>query len=64
MNTCLSFCIALFFIAYMLPAQCPDGSPDAGYTCIPDMEFEEELVLKGIDTDGVIDGQGSSLKLC
>ncbi|WP_242084555.1 T9SS type A sorting domain-containing protein [Aestuariivivens sediminis] len=55
-TTLLSVCLILscYFIAV---SQCPNGTPDPGYTCIKDTEFEQYLVNKGWDTDATVNGQ-------
>ncbi|EGV42189.1 T9SS type A sorting domain-containing protein [Bizionia argentinensis JUB59] len=37
-------------------AQCP-GTPDPGYTCVPDVAFEQALITYNYDSLGVLDGQ-------
>ncbi|WP_242084556.1 T9SS type A sorting domain-containing protein [Aestuariivivens sediminis] len=49
--------LALVISMSQLYAQCPGGTPDPGYTCIPDMSFEQALINQGIDTVGALDGQ-------
>jgi len=39
-----------FAFQFNLQAQCPDGTPEAGYTCIPDANFEQILFDLGIDS--------------
>ena len=47
----------MFFTGqFSLEAQCP-GTPPAGYTCIPDTNFERALIDFGYDTENTLDGQ-------
>ncbi|WP_242205424.1 T9SS type A sorting domain-containing protein [Aestuariivivens insulae] len=52
MKTRLCLFVALLFATYMLSAQCPA----AGYTCIPDANFEQALIDLGHDS-GSPDGR-------
>ena len=53
----ITLCIVFFLaIQFNLKAQCP-GVPPAGYTCIPDANFEQALIDFGYDTEGTLDGQ-------
>ncbi|MDB9961101.1 T9SS type A sorting domain-containing protein [Oceanihabitans sp.] len=39
-----------FAFQFNLQAQCPGGTPEVGYTCIPDANFEQILFDLGIDS--------------
>ena len=56
MKTKLLLSALLFSFNSLVFAQCP-GTPDPGYTCIPDDHFEQALIDLNIDTNATIDGQ-------
>lgn len=56
MKTKLLHCALLISFNSLIFAQCP-GSPPAGYTCIPDPNFEQALIELTIDSVGTLDGQ-------
>ena len=49
--------LCLFMASYQIDAQCPGGTPDPGYTCIPDGNFEQALIDLNIDTNATKDQQ-------
>ena len=56
MKTKLLLSALLFSFNSLVFAQCP-GTPDPGYTCIPDSVFEQYLIDNMIDTNTTPDGQ-------
>ncbi|WP_242093470.1 T9SS type A sorting domain-containing protein [Aestuariivivens sediminicola] len=49
--------LCLLMASYQIDAQCPGGTPDPGYTCIPDGNFEQALIDLNIDTNTTKDQQ-------
>ncbi|WP_242118992.1 T9SS type A sorting domain-containing protein [Aestuariivivens sediminicola] len=49
--------LCLLMASYQIYAQCPGGTPDPGYTCIPDGNFEQALIDQMYDSEGTLDGQ-------
>ena len=56
MKTKLLLIALLISFNSLVFSQCP-GSPPAGYTCIPDPNFEQALIDLTIDSEGTLDGQ-------
>ncbi|WP_170233959.1 T9SS type A sorting domain-containing protein [Bizionia myxarmorum] len=54
-KTTYLFAIFIAFYSFSF-AQCP-GTPEPGYTCIPDAAFEQALINFGYDSEGVLDGR-------
>jgi hypothetical protein len=57
MKTKLLLAVLFFYSQVYIFAQCPGGSPPAGYTCIPDANFEQALIDAAIDTNMTPDNQ-------